>query len=87
MIFIMRNFLEKIKHKHNFEDVIWYRLYYDAGYGLKAYRAKCCSCGKVKESRSIYNKKFSTHLSREDKIDWWEGQGAITEEEFALKYK
>lgn len=76
-----------MRHKHNFKDVIWYIPVYDYGYWLYVYRAKYCSCGKIKEKRLIYDMNFSFSETRENKIDWWEKQGAITEEEFALKYR
>lgn len=86
MIFTMLNFLKE-KHKHNFEDVIWYSYCYNTYLQLYVYRAKCCSCGKVKEKRVIYQGNFSTYAHRQEKIDWWVSRGAITEEEFAFKYR
>ena len=87
MIFTMLNFLKK-RHKHNFEDVIWYVCLYNyTNYQLYVYRAKCCSCGKIKEKRTIYQGNFNTYGNRQEKIDWWVSRGAITEEEFAFKYR
>ena len=86
MIFTMLNF-SKMNHKHNFEDVIWYSYCYSTYYQLYVYRAKCCPCGKIKEKRTIYQGNFSTSAHRQEKIDWWMSHGAITEEEFALKYR
>lgn len=86
MIFTMLNFLKE-RHKHNFEDVIWYAYCYNTYHQLYVYRAKCCSCGKVKEKRVIYQGNFSTYAHRQEKIDWWVSRGAITEEEFAFKYR
>ena len=86
MIFIMLNFLKE-RHKHNFEDVIWYSYCYNTYYQLYVYRAKCCSCGKIKEKRLIYQGNYRTYRNRQEKIDWWEYRGAIAEEEFALKYR
>ena len=86
MIFTMLNFLKE-KHKHNFEDVIWYNYRYYNNYELYIYRAKCCSCGKIKEKRLIYRGNFTTYDNRQEKIDWWVSRGAITEEEFAFKYR
>ena len=86
MIFTMLNFLKE-KHKHNFEDVIWFSCRYHIYHELYVYRAKCCSCGKTKEKRTIYQGNFSTYGSRQEKIDWWTSCGAITEEEFAFKYR
>lgn len=86
MIFTMLNFLKE-KHKHNFEDVIWYNCGYNTYYELYVYRAKCCSCGKIKEKRTIYQNNFSTYSRHQEKVDWWAAHGAITGEEFAFKYK
>ena len=86
MIFTMLNFLKE-RHKHNFEDVIWYNCRYNICHELYVYRAKCCPCGKIKEKRTIYQGNFSTYGNRQEKIDWWKTHGAITEEEFALKYR
>lgn len=86
MIFTMLNFLKE-RHKHNFEDVIWYDCYYGTNHQLYVHRAKCCSCGKIKEKRLIYQGNFSTYAHRQEKIDWWVSRGAITEEEFAFKYR
>lgn len=86
MIFTMLNFLKE-RHKHNFEDVIWYDCYYGTNHKLYVHRAKCCSCGKIKEKRVIYQGNFSTYAHRQEKIDWWVSRGAITEEEFAFKYR
>ena len=83
----MLNFLKE-KHKHNFEDVIWYVCYYNnTNYKLYVLRAKCCSCRKIKERRLIYQGNFNTYDDRQEKIDWWISHGAITEEEFAFKYR
>ena len=84
----MQNFL-KTKHKHEFEDVIWFscRYYNYSCYELYVYRVKCCSCGKTKEKRTIYQGNFSTYGNRQEKIDWWTSHGAITEEEFAFRYR
>lgn len=86
MIFTMLNFLKE-RHKHNFEDVIWFDCRYYTCHELYVYRAKCCSCGKIKDKRIIYQGGFSSYGNRQEKIDWWVSQGAITEEEFALKYR
>ena len=86
MIFTMLNFLKE-RHKHNFEDIIWYEIYYDEGYGIQVYRANVCDCGSIKNKRRIYHGRFSYKSIREEKINWWEEQGAITEEEFAFKYR
>lgn len=86
MIFTMLNFLKE-SHKHNFEDVIWFEYHYYDYYELRVYRAKCCSCGKIKEKRTIYHGNFSNYSNRQEKIDWWTSHGAITAEEFAFKYR
>ena len=82
----MLNFLKE-KHKHNFEEVTWYEYSYYTNYELYVYRAKCCSCGKIKEKRVIYKGNFSTYAHRQEKIIWWEEHNAITEEEFAFRYR
>ena len=86
MIFTMLNFLKE-RHKHNFEDVIWLDCRYYTCHELYVYRAKCCSCGKIKEKRIIYQGSFSSYGNRQEKIDWWKEHNAITEEEFAFKYR
>ena len=85
MIFTMLNFLKE-RHRHNFEEVIWYEYYY-ISCELYVYREKCCSCGKVKEKRLIYLGNFNTYNNLQEKINWWVSHGAITEEEFAFKYR
>ena len=87
MIFTMLNFLERLKHKHEFEEVIWYSYRFTDYYQLYVYRAECCPCGKIINKRVIYKGNFSSYNRRQEKIDWWESRGAITEEEFALKYR
>lgn len=82
----MLNFLKE-RHKHNFKEVIWYSLGYDYGHVIYVYRAKICSCGKITKRRCIYQHKFSTFKEREEKIIWWEKHNAITEEEFAFRYR
>lgn len=85
MIFTMLNFLKE-RHKHNFEDVIWYATRYDCGYWLYVYKTLVCTCGKEK-SRCVYHIKFPVFNDRKEKINWWVSRGAITEEEFAFKYR
>ena len=86
MIFTMLNFLKE-RHKHNFEEVIWYATRYDCGHFIYVYRVKICSCGKRKEQRCIYQRKFCYSSDYKNQIEWWESKGAITEEEFAFKYR
>ena len=86
MIFTMLNFLKE-RHKHNFEEVIWYATRYDCGHFIYVYRVKICSCGKRKEQRCIYQRKFCYSGDHKNQIEWWESKGAITEEEFAFKYR
>lgn len=74
------------KSKNNSEEILWYSLDYDLGYILQVYRAEICS-NKIKQQRRIYWKSFLYSNQRKEKINWWEKQGAISEEEFALKYK
>ena len=80
----MLNFMRE-KTKNNSEEILWYSLDYDLGYILQVYRAEICS-NKIKQRR-IYWKNFLYSSQRKEKINWWEKQGAISEEEFALKYK
>lgn len=86
MIFTMLNFLKE-KPKHNFEEVIWYSISDEhCDYWLHVHRTEVY-LNKIKNQRCIYSKKFSRPSQRNERALWWERQGAISEEEFALKYR
>ena len=86
MIFIMLNFLKE-KPKYNFEEITWYSIRDEHGdYWLHVYRAEIY-LNKIKNQRGIYSKKFFRPSQRFEKVLWWESRGAISEEEFAFKYR
>ena len=84
----MKNFLAKIfKHKHSFEEVIYYKKKYSiCQYFLTVYKVQCCNCGKRKE-KIIFYKVYTNAYIREEDIRKFISDGAIPEEEFAVKYR
>ena len=84
----MKNFLVKnFKHKHSFEEVIYYKKNYsNYQYFLTVYKVQYCNCGKRKD-RIIFNGIYTSSYIREESIRKFISAGAISEEEFAIKYR
>ena len=79
--------VKKFKHKHSFEEVIYYKKNYsNYQYFLTVYKVQCCDCGKRKD-RIIFNKVYTNSSIREEAIRKFISAGAISEEEFAIKYR
>ena len=84
----MKNFLVKIfKHKHSFEEITYYKKNYsNYQYFLTVYKVQYCNCGKRKD-RIIFNGIYTSSYIREESIRKFISAGAISEEEFAIKYR
>ena len=77
-----------MRHKHNFEEVLYYRkTYYSGIFYLEVYKVLVCGCNKKKKNRKIYFGTFSSSQNREESLKKFISSGAISEEDFAIKYR
>lgn len=84
----MKNFLVKnFKHKHSFEEIIYYKKNYsNHQYFLTVYKVQYCDCGKRK-NKIIFDGIYTSSYIMEASIKKFISAGAISEEEFAIKYR
>ena len=80
--------MKNMKHKHSFEEILYYKKTYCSGtFYLEVYKVLVCNCNKMKKSRKIYFGTFSSSQYREESLKKFISSGAISEEDFAIKYR